>query len=223
MSRQFRAALCDLDGTLLDTAVDIWRAANRMQEGLGRAPVSVEDIGRYIGKGIPILVHRVLTGSLDGRAEASLFDRALALFESAYAEESGRSAVLYPNVIEGLERLQRAGFQLGCVTNKAGRYTGELLIQAGLAEYFAVVVSGDTLPVKKPDPRPLLHACEQLGVAPEQTVVIGDSMNDVQAGRNAGLFVLAVPYGYNEGRPASELGADRIVADIADAAAFLGA
>lgn len=223
MSRRFRAALCDLDGTLLDTAVDIWRAANRMQEALGRPAVSVEDIGRYIGKGIPILVHRVLTGELDERAEPQLYERALALFESGYAEESGRAAVLYPNVVEGLERLQRAGIRLACVTNKAGRYTGDLLAQANLARFFPVVVSGDTLPVKKPDPRPMLHACEQLGVAPEETVVIGDSMNDVQAGRNAGLYVLAVPYGYNEGRPVSELGADRIVADLAEAAAFLGA
>lgn len=223
MSRHYRAALFDLDGTLLDTAVDIWRAANRMQEALGRPLVSVEDIGRYIGKGIPILVHRVLTGELDGRAEAPLFDRALTLFEQAYADESGRAAVLYPNVLEGLQRIQAAGIRLACVTNKAGRYTGDLLAQAGLAEFFQVVVSGDTLPVKKPDPRPLLHACDQLGVSPAHTVVIGDSMNDVQAGRNAGVYVLAVPYGYNEGRPASELGADRIVADIAEAADFLGA
>lgn len=223
MSRHYRAALFDLDGTLLDTAVDIWRAASRMQEALGRPPVSVEDIGRYIGKGIPILVHRVLTGELDGRAEAPLFDRALTLFEQAYADESGRAAVLYPNVLEGLQRIQSAGIRLACVTNKAGRYTGDLLAQARLAEFFQVVVSGDTLPVKKPDPRPLLHACDQLGVSPAHTVVIGDSMNDVQAGRNAGVYVLAVPYGYNEGRPASELGADRIVADIAEAADFLGA
>ena len=109
------------------------------------------------------------------------------------------------------------------MTNKASRYTHDLLEQAGLATFFLVVVSGDTLPVKKPDPRPILHACAQLGVAPAETVMIGDSMNDVQAGRSAGLYVLAVPYGYNEGRPADDLGADRIVADIVEAAAFLGA
>ncbi len=223
MSRRFNAALFDLDGTLLDTVVDISRAANRMLETLGRPAVSTEDIGRYIGKGIPVLVHRVLTGDLSGMAEAALFERALALFENAYAEESGRAALLYPNVIEGLGRLRRANIRLACVTNKASRYTHDLLEQAGLATFFPVVVSGDTLPVKKPDPRPILHACAQLGVAPAETVMIGDSMNDVQAGRNAGLYVLAVPYGYNEGRSADHLGADRIVADIAEAAAFLGA
>lgn len=223
MNRRFRAVLCDLDGTMLDTAVDIQRAANRMQEALGRPPVTHEDIGRYIGKGIPILVHRVLTGELNGRADPELHERALALFEDYYAEESGRATVVYPYVIEGLERLQRADLALGCVTNKATRYTADLLEQAGLAKFFKVVVCGDTLPVKKPDPGPVLHACEQLGVAPTDTVVIGDSLNDVKAGRSAGAFVIAVPYGYNEGRPVTDLHPDRIVANLVEAAVFLGA
>ncbi len=223
MNRRYRAALCDLDGTLIDTAVDITNAANRMLEALGRPPVSTADIGRYIGKGIPILVHRVLTGSLDGRAESPLYERALALFEEYYAEESGRSAVVYPKVTEGLRKLREADIRLACVTNKAGRYTGDLLKQAGLAEFFDVVVSGDTLPYKKPDPRPMLYACERLGVAPAEAVVIGDSMNDVEAGKRAGMYVLAVPYGYNEGKPVETLGADRIVADLAEAAAFVEA
>jgi phosphoglycolate phosphatase len=223
MSRRFNAALFDLDGTLLDTVIDISRAANRMLETLGRPAVSTEDVGRYIGKGIPVLVHRVLTDDLNGKAEAALFERALALFETFYAEESGRAAVLYPNAIEGLRRLQQADIRLACVTNKASRYTHDLLEQAGLAAFFPVIVSGDTLPVKKPDPRPVLHACTQLGVAPAEAVMIGDSANDVQAGRSAGLYVIAVPYGYNEGRPADDLGADRIVADIVEAAVFLGA
>ena len=223
MSRRFNAALFDLDGTLLDTVIDISRAANRMLETLGRPAVSTEDVGRYIGKGIPVLVHRVLTDDLNGKAEAVLFERALALFETFYAEESGRAAVLYPNAIEGLRRLQQADIRLACVTNKAGRYTHDLLEQAGLAAFFPVIVSGDTLSVKKPDPRPVLHACTQLGVAPAEAVMIGDSANDVQAGRSAGLYVIAVPYGYNEGRPADDLGADRIVADIVEAAVFLGA
>ncbi|HEY9398235.1 MAG TPA: HAD hydrolase-like protein, partial [Burkholderiales bacterium] len=119
MSRRFNAALFDLDGTLLDTVIDISRAANRMLETLGRPAVSTEDIGRYIGKGIPVLVHRVLTGDLNGKADVALFERALGLFESAYAEESGQAALLYPNVIEGLRRLQRADIRLACVTNKA--------------------------------------------------------------------------------------------------------
>lgn len=223
MSRRYRAVLCDLDGTLLDTLQDIWRSSERMLAALGRPAMPIEQVGRYIGKGIPILVHRVLTEDLDGRAEPAVFERALALFEDFYAEESGRNAVVYPKVMEGLRRLRDADVALACVTNKAGRYTSDLLARAGLAQFFSVVVSGDTLPVKKPDPRPVLHACAQLGVAPDEAVVIGDSVNDVQAGRRAGLLVLAVPYGYNEGRPVESLGADRIVADLTEAAAFLGA
>lgn len=223
MSAPRRALVCDLDGTLLDTLQDIWRSSERMLAALGRPGQPIEQVGRYIGKGIPVLVHRVLTEDPDGRAEPELFACALALFEAAYAEESGRTAVLYPRVLEGLERLRKAGIALACVTNKAGRYTADLLAQAGLAPFFGVVVNGDTLPVKKPDPRPVLYACEQLGVAPAEAAMIGDSVNDVQAGRRAGLLVLAVPYGYNEGKPVESLGADHIVADLAAAATLLGA
>ena len=213
-----RAVLFDLDGTLLDTAPDLAAAANAMLADLGFAGRDPAVIATYIGRGIPSLVHRTLTGTLDGSAESSLFERALALFERRYAEESGRRARPYPGVVDGLVRIQTLGLGLGCVTNKAGRFTQELLDRQGLARFFGCVVSGDTLPRKKPDPLPVVHACDLLGARPEEALLIGDSLNDVLAARAAGCTVWCVPYGYNEGRPVGTLDCDAVVADFVDAA-----
>jgi len=215
---RFRAVLFDLDGTLLDTAADLAAAANAMLADLGRPRRDPAEIATYIGRGIPVLVHRSLTGALDGAAEPSLFERALPLFERRYAEESGRRAQPYPGVVDGLVRIRALGLGLGCVTNKAGRFTQELLERQGLARFFGCVVSGDTLARKKPDPLPVVHACGLLGAPPGEVLLIGDSLNDVLAARAAGCTVWCVPYGYNEGRPVEALDCDAIVRDLVEAA-----
>jgi phosphoglycolate phosphatase len=215
-----RAVLFDLDGTLVDSAADLAAAANRMLAALGLPPRTVDEVKTYVGKGIPRLVHRALLGRLDGDADAALHARALALFEQAYAEESGRHSDVFAGVVEGLDRLRAAGLRLGCVTNKAERFTLDLLDAKGLLRYFDVVVSGDSTPRKKPDPTPFLYGCERLGVRPSDAYVIGDSANDVAAARAAGIRVLCVPYGYNEGEPVADLG-ETMVDTVAHAAEML--
>ena len=213
-----RAVLFDLDGTLLHTAPDLAAAANRMLGELGAPARDPAVIATYIGKGIPVLVHRTLTGTLDGVAEPTLFARALPIFERCYAAESGARARPFEGVVEGLERMRWLRLALGCVTNKAGRFTQDLLARTDLARFFDCVVSGDTVERRKPDPLPVLHACDRLGARPADTLVIGDSLNDVQAARAAGCAIWCVPYGYNEGRPASALDCDAVVPDLRDAA-----
>jgi phosphoglycolate phosphatase len=215
---RYRAVLLDLDGTLLDTASDLAAAANRMLSEIGRPPRTADEIACYVGKGIPTLVHRALAGTLDGKADPALFARALPIFERYYAEESGRRSRPYPGVVDGLARMRASGLALGCVTNKVERFTIDLLERSGLAEYLDCVVSGDTVPRKKPDPLPMRHACAELGARPGDTLVIGDSANDVQAARAAGCMVWCVPYGYREGAPVETLGCDLIVADLIEAA-----
>jgi phosphoglycolate phosphatase len=214
----FHAVLCDLDGTLLDTAPDLAAAANAMLAELGLPARDPAAITNYIGKGLASLVHRTLTGAADGTAAPSVFARALPVFERRYAEESGRRSRPYPGVVEGLTRIHELGLRLGCVTNKAGRFTQELLDRADLARFFGCVVSGDTVARRKPDPLPVLHACELLGAEVGQTLLIGDSANDVLAARAAGCAVWCVPYGYNEGRPVGTLACDAIVGDLLEAA-----
>lgn len=212
--QNIRAVLFDLDGTLLDTAADLAAAANRMLDALGLPRRKPGQIADYVGKGIARLVERCLTGDLERRADAVALERAVKVFSGYYDEESGRHTVIYPAVLEGLRELQAQHIRLGCVTNKTARFTLPLLEQAGLAAYFSVVVSGDTVARCKPDPMPYAHACGRLAVLPEEAIVVGDSDNDVIAGRAAGCRVWCVPYGYTEGRPVESLGCDLIVPDL---------
>jgi phosphoglycolate phosphatase len=213
-----RAILFDLDGTLLDSAPDLAAAANAMLAELGLPARDPAVVATYIGKGIPKLVERTLTGSLDAAADPVLFARALPMYERYYAEESGRRSVPFPGVIEGLRALHDAGLPLACITNKAERFTLDLLQRTGLDGFLPVVVCGDTVVRKKPDPEPVLTACARLGVRPADALMIGDSANDCQAARAAGCPVWRVPYGYNEGRPVETLDCDAVVPDLAEAA-----
>jgi phosphoglycolate phosphatase len=211
-----RAVLIDLDGTLLDTVPDLADAANAMLAELDRPPLAPDAIRDYVGKGIRNLVMRCLAPCADADEEA--IDRALPLFRRHYAGMNGRKTRIYPGVVEGLEAMRGAGLRLACVTNKAAAFTEPLLVLVGLADYFDLVVSGDTLAEKKPHPLPFLHICSAFGIGPGHALVIGDSANDVAAARAAGCPVCCVPYGYSEGRDVRELGADAIVSSLAEAA-----
>ncbi len=219
MSFPAKAVLLDLDGTLLDTVLDLHAAACGMLRDLGRPEIPVEDIRAYVGRGIPNLVKRVLAGALEAADDpAPAPADALASFRRHYAESNGRSAAPYPGVVAGLKAFKAMGLPLGVITNKAAAFTGPLLERTGLAPYFDVVVSGDQLPKPKPDPMPVVWACGRLGVSPADTLLIGDSVHDFKAGRAAGCRVFLVPYGYNEGQDVRGLDCDAIVATVFDAA-----
>ena len=214
--RRYRAALFDLDGTLVDTAPDLAAAANRMLADLGRASLPDDRIRDYVGKGVVNLVNRCFEASGGGGEEDRA--RAHAVFERHYSAGIADRSRPYPGVVDGLEALERAGIAMGCVTNKAGRFTEPLLELTGLRRFFGVVVSGDTVERKKPHPDPMLYAAGKLGASPAETLVVGDSLNDVQSARAAGCAVVVVPYGYREGLSLEDLGADAVVASVEEAA-----
>lgn len=222
----YAAALLDLDGTLLDTIPDLADASNAMLAELGLEQLPQEQIATYVGKGTPNLVARLLqaqdTEAGQADPEARL-QQALASFQRHYHQCNGRRAILYPGVLEGLRALRAQGTKLAVVTNKPTEFTLPLLNLKGLDAYFDHVVCGDTCAEKKPHPMPLLHACGLLGVQPGQALAIGDSLNDAQAARAAGVRVLAVPYGYNEGASVHDLDVDAIVSSIEDAARWASA
>jgi len=212
-----KAVTIDLDGTLADTIPDLAEAANMMLRELDRPGLERELIRTFVGKGIPKLVERALAGNLEGSVPAGLLARALPIYERCYAEVNGKHTVIYPGVSEGLRTLRAMQLPLACVTNKAERFTLALLEHLQLARCFEQVIAGDTLPQKKPDPQPLLHACRGFGIAPGDMLMIGDSANDVEAARAAGCPVFCVTYGYNEGRDVRELDVDAIVASLIEA------
>jgi len=216
-----RAVGFDLDGTLIDTLPDIAAAANAMLSDLRRPVVPEEVVRGYIGDGIARLTKRLLTGTLNGEPDEALFEQALHVFEGHYFDGVSRESRPFPDVVSGLERLRGAGLRLACITNKAERFTVALLRAQGMAPQFDLVLSGDSLPKKKPDPLPLLHACEHFGVSTSEFLFVGDSPNDMAAARAAGCPVVCVPYGYTGGQDVRDLGADAIVSSISDLAVLI--
>jgi phosphoglycolate phosphatase len=216
-----KAVVIDLDGTLLDTAPDLAEAANRMLAELQLPLIEETTLKTYIGNGIAKLIKRVLTRDMDAEPDAALFAKARPIYEKHYAAVVSLNSRPYPGVIDGLNALQQAGYRLACITNKAEKFTVPLLKDTGLYDYFELILSGDTLPKKKPDPMPLLHACEKFGVRPDEMLLIGDSLNDTQAARAAGCHVFCVSYGYNRGQDVSALDLDAVVDTLADAAQLI--
>ena len=211
------AVVIDLDGTLLHTAPDLAEAGNRMMAEMRLPAVPGETVKTYIGNGVSRLIKRVLTGAMDGEPDAALFARAQPIYEKHYSEVVSLHSRPFPDVVEGLEVMKKAGYRLACITNKAEKFTVPLLKDTGLFDYFELILSGDIAAQAKPDPLPLLHACEKFGITPDRMLLIGDSLNDTQAARAAGCHVFCVPYGYNRGRPVNELDLDAVVTGLLDA------
>lgn len=218
---KIKAVVIDLDGTLLDTAPDLAHAAELMMAELNMPSVPLATIKTYIGNGVSRLVKRVLTGSMDAEPDAALFDRAYPLYQKHYGAHVSLHSRPFPGVVEGLQALRAMGVHVACITNKAEVFTIPLLRDTGLLDYFELVLSGDTLPKRKPDPMPLLHACKHFGIEPGELLLIGDSLNDTQAARAAGSPVFCVPYGYNRGRPVAELDQDAVVPSLLEAAKLI--
>jgi len=203
--------LIDLDGTMVDSVPDLAFCVDRMMERLGRAPWGEDRVRDWVGNGVERLVRRALTGELDGEPEDSEYERAYPLFLELYADNTAERSRLYAGVREGLETLRAAGYPLGCVTNKAAQFTEPLLAHLGVRDFFRLVVSGDRLPEKKPHPEPLLFAARHFGVAPEDALMVGDSISDVKAARAAGFAIVCVSYGYNHGRDIREARPDAVI------------
>lgn len=216
--KHIKAAIIDLDGTMLDTAGDFHVAVNRMRDELGLTPLSQETIVNFVGKGTENLIRRVLAVDYAEDEAATHFPQALQAYTEHYLAINGDYASLYPGVLEGLQAMREKGLRLACVTNKPVSFTLPLLAKKGLRDFFEVVYGGDSFPKKKPDPMPLLQVCRDFGLEPAQVVAIGDSSNDAQAARAAGCHVLNVPYGYNHGESIHDVDSDGIVSTLEEAA-----
>jgi phosphoglycolate phosphatase len=224
---RYDAAIVDLDGTLVDTLGDFVVALNRMLAELSpqefaASTLDAASVRRLVGKGSEHLVKSVLNHAQaqSGRAQQAIdliatYDRAYASYQQHYAAVNGQHSTLYPGALQGLRELQQAGLKLVCLTNKPLVFARSLLRLKGLDGFFSAVFGGDSFERKKPDPLPLLKACEFLGTLPARTLMIGDSSNDARAARAAGCPVLLVTYGYNHGEPVRAVDADGFVDSLA--------
>jgi phosphoglycolate phosphatase len=216
--RSVRAVLFDLDGTLLDTATDISVALNRALAEQGLPELAPAVVRVFIGGGVPTLIGRTVArlgaGAAAVDAEA-LLDRFTFHYGWINRHEEMQTRA-YPGVAEGLAGLHALGLKLAVVTNKPRQATIDLLARLGLARPIQAVVGGDSVVHRKPHPQPLLLACAELQVPPVEALMVGDSLTDVLAARAAGLAVVCVPYGYNEGADPRSLPSDAFVQSVAD-------
>ncbi len=216
--------LFDLDGTLIDSVPDLSRALNATLEELGLPTYDEATIRGWIGNGAAMLVKRGLAGNreIEEEPEEALFERAMESFLKNYAEVLNDATGLYPEVEKTLEKLRERGYRMAIVTNKPSQFVGPILKNLAVDSYFDHIVGGEDLPRKKPDPLPLLHACERLGRSPEEAVMIGDSSNDILAARAASIPSIAVRYGYSAERPIESYGPDAVVDRFGEILGVLG-
>jgi phosphoglycolate phosphatase len=217
MNKPFDLILFDLDGTLIETAPEICDAVNDTLRRFDLPEVTQQQVNDWIGHGtrellIQALAHAGRTEVAAVRASDSLALIA-AEFDRHYQSRCGTRSQLYPQVREVLTALRERGVKLAVVTNKERRYTATVLHAHQLMPLFDWVVSGDTLPTKKPDPAGIHSCLAAFGVPRQRALFVGDSSIDVATARNAGVTVWALPYGYNMGQPIEACAPDRVIAD----------
>ena len=222
MLKNPKMILIDLDGTLVDSVPDLAYCVDEMMKQLGQPVRGEAKVRQWVGNGVERLVQRALIDQLDGEANEAEFQRALPIFMAFYKDNISKRSQLYPGVKEGLDYLRGAGYKLGCITNKAETFTVPLLKDMGIYDYFEIVVSGDTLPVKKPDPAPLLHAARFFKLSADEALMVGDSISDVKAARNAGFQIACLTYGYNHGIDIREAQPDAVMDSLAELSGLLG-
>lgn len=203
-----RAVFFDLDGTLVDSVADMAFAVDKMLSHFDMSAAGIEKVSTWVGNGAQALINRALAGDMNGIADKTLFDQALPLFNRYYHENLALHSALYEHVEHTLQTLKNAGLPLACITNKPAQFTEVLLENINIAQYFSLVVSGDTLPTKKPHPGPLLHAAQEFDLPIDQCLMVGDSKSDIEAAHQAGCPVVALSYGYNHGEDIRQHNAD---------------
>ena len=200
MTRRFDLAVFDLDGTLIDSKLDLVHAVNAMLAHMGRTALAETAIASYIGNGAPVLMRRALG------EEASEVEVAIALdyFIRYYHDHRVEHTRLYEGTAESLRELHEAGVQLAVLTNKPVRISELILADLGIREFFFQTYGGNSFPEKKPHPMGLEKLLQQSGVSRERALMIGDSHIDIRTARNASVFALGVTFGFQPGTFAAE-------------------
>lgn len=216
----FEAYFFDLDGTLVETAPEIADAVNDTLRYFDWPIVKQQQVNDWIGHGTKELLIMALASVTKSSVEAVRVSddlkQALPIFDRYYQERCGTRSHLYPHVKEVLTRLRQQGSKLAVVTNKEGRYTDIVLRVHGLTDLFDIVISGDSFPVKKPNPTSVQNCLARWNVLPQQALFVGDSSIDAQTARNANVPVWLLPYGYNMGQTVQSCQPDRVIANFSE-------
>lgn len=221
---QVRAILFDLDGTLIDTVPQLYYAVQAALQSVSQPDVTLEQVRGWIGNGADILLKRALVRNSfydENQIDESIFTAAKKAFNEHYHTGITANYLLYPQVKETLHMLYQAGYEMAVVTNKPDEFVQPLLQSAEIAQYFSVTLGGGILPVRKPDPTPLLYICDELDIQPFQALMVGDSTNDIQAAKAAGIPVVGFTYGYNHGEPIEDSSPDWVFSHFNELASLM--
>ncbi|MBF0108826.1 MAG: phosphoglycolate phosphatase [Magnetococcales bacterium] len=220
---QCRTILFDLDGTLVDSAPDLWHATNHTLTRRGHSALPLNLVRDYVGNGARYLLARGFWGINANPPENDPdFEAAVADFMDYYRIHITDHSFPYPGVVACLETLHDLDLPMAVVTNKPQSLAHLMLDKLDLTHYFRTIVGGDTLEERKPHPLPLHHAMNQLGSTTSETLMIGDSETDCLAARNAGCHLLLVSHGYNRGLPLEDLQPDAIMHHFNQLTGLLG-
>ena len=218
---QPKLIMIDVDGTLVDSVPDLAYCIDEMMQKLGLQKWGEVKVRHWVGNGIPKLVERALTGELEGQPIKEVFDIVYPIFLDLYEDNTAERSYLYDGVREGLDYLKSQGYQLGCVTNKSEQFTHPLLKVLGIFNDFKIIISGDTLAKRKPDPMPLLYCADQFNLKPEECLMLGDSVSDVKAARAAGFDIICMSYGYNHGNDIGDENPDLVIDSMSQLSDYL--
>ena len=214
MDSNYDLFVFDLDGTLIDSSLDLAVAVNATRARAGLAPLGIEQVSSYVGNGADILIQRALGPD----ASSATVAEGLAFFLRYYRENMLVHTRLYPGVREALERWRTFGKTMAVLTNKPVLFSRDLVRGLGLAGFFARVYGGNSFKTKKPDPYGLRLIMRELGVAPSRTLMVGDSSVDVITARNAGIACAGVTFGLRP-RDFNKYPPDLLVDDLRQLAA----
>lgn len=202
----------DLDGTLIDSKVDIADSLNHTFGQLGYDPLPMELIETFVGNGVAPLIHRAVVAAGHPERESDV----MAMFRARYYDHLLDTTRPFDEVTETLEKLS-GEYRMGLITNKPERFTIKILDGLNLARFFdGAVYGGDTLPVKKPDPASFLEIMDKYGVSPMRGMIVGDSAVDIHTGRNAGAHTIGVTYGFRDAKELTDAGADLLIDRFGD-------
>lgn len=196
-----KAIIFDLDGTLINSTPDLALAINHMLESLNHKPFDESIIDRWVGNGALVLVQRALSGDvdIDDGLDDDYIQNALDIFLKFYGDNLSVKTTLYPNVFNTLKLLKSKGYHLAIITNKPYLFIEPILKSLNILKFFDYYIGGDSLVEKKPNPLPLLHVCERLNLSTKESIMVGDSKNDILAGNSCSMDTIGVTYGYNYG------------------------
>lgn len=213
-----KVIIFDLDGTLINSAPDLTLAVNYTLKKIGRDTFDSDLIHRWVGNGALKLVQRALSGKRDVTEDLDeiLVQKALEIFLKFYAKNLCNETLPYPHVSSTLCSLKEKGYRLTIVTNKPFAFVEPILNGLGLNGLFELILGGDSLSKKKPDPAPLLHVCETLSVSVDDTLMVGDSKNDIQAANACNMHSVGVTYGYNYGEDIAVYKPSHIINDFSE-------